>query len=51
MASGAKDGSVKLWRTRVESKEETIPGQWQPLAFSKDGRTLAALNREPRGLC
>ena len=46
LASGAKDGSVKLWPTRVESKEETIPGQWQPLAFSRDGRTLAALNRE-----
>jgi serine/threonine protein kinase/WD40 repeat protein len=44
IASGAKDGSVRLWPIR--SREDVIPGTWSPLAFSKDGRILAALNRE-----
>jgi WD40 repeat protein len=46
LASGAKEGAVKWWPTRVQSKEDVIAGTWQPLAFSPDSRTLAALNRE-----
>jgi WD40 repeat protein len=41
--SGARDGGVKLWTTRRQQKEDALPGNWQPLAFSKDSRTLAAL--------
>ena len=46
VASGAKDGAVKLWPTRAQPKDDGIPGSWQPLAFSRDSRTLAALSRE-----
>ncbi|MEO8425581.1 MAG: serine/threonine-protein kinase [Verrucomicrobiota bacterium] len=44
LVSGAKDGGVKLWATRRQQKEDTLPGAWQPLALSKDSRTLAALS-------
>jgi WD40 repeat protein len=44
LVSGARDGGVKLWQTRRRSKEDVLPGAWQPLAFSKDSRTLAAWN-------
>ena len=46
IVSGAEDGSVKLWPTRAQTKDDVVPGAWQPVAFSRDSRILAALNRE-----
>ncbi len=46
LVSAAKDGGVKLWPTRRTPVEDTIPGAWLPLAFSKDSRTLAAVSRQ-----
>jgi WD40 repeat protein len=46
LISGAKDGGVKLWPTRAREKDEIIPGGWEPLAFSKDSKILAARTRE-----
>jgi WD40 repeat protein/serine/threonine protein kinase len=48
LVSGAKDGGVKLWSTRREQKEDVLAGASMPLAFSSDGRTLAALDRKER---
>ena len=45
LVSGAKDG-VKLWPIREQPKDDSLPGTWQPLAISKDSRSLAALNRQ-----
>jgi WD40 repeat protein len=45
LVSGAKDG-VKLWPIHDQPKDDSLPGTWQPLAISKDNRTLAALNRQ-----
>jgi WD40 repeat protein/serine/threonine protein kinase len=44
--SAAKDGSVNFWPARPQAKDDSIAGQWQTLSFSKDGQSLAALNRE-----
>lgn len=44
LASGAKDGSVFIWPTRANSGEDEIPGDWTPLGFSTDGRSLAAIH-------
>ena len=44
--SGAKDGGVKLWPIHAQPKEDVIPQTWQPVAFSKDSRTLAVLTRD-----
>jgi WD40 repeat protein len=41
--SGAKDGSVKLWPASAPLRDDVLPGTWQPLAFSRDSRTLATL--------
>ncbi len=46
LASGAKDGSVNLWPTQSQPKEDIIEGGWQPMAFSKDSRVLAARTRQ-----
>jgi WD40 repeat protein len=35
-----------LWPVRPQPKDDVFPGTWQPLTFSKDGRSLAVLNRE-----
>jgi WD40 repeat protein/serine/threonine protein kinase len=43
LASGAKDGGLKLWQTHRQSRDDSIPDVVHPLAFSSDGRTLAAL--------
>jgi len=45
LVSAGRDDGVKLWPLRPPEKEDVLPGTWQPLAISKDGRTLAALNR------
>lgn len=45
LVSGAKDGGLKSWTVRRESKSDSLPGATHPLALSKDGRTLVALNR------
>jgi WD40 repeat protein/serine/threonine protein kinase len=46
LVSGARDGSVNLWPLRRKQKEDIIPGSWQPLGFSENSRTLAALGRD-----
>jgi WD40 repeat protein/serine/threonine protein kinase len=46
VASGARDGSIKLWQTRRQTKEDVLPGGWQPLAFSKDSRRILAIHRQ-----
>ncbi|MDB6035293.1 MAG: pknB 19 [Verrucomicrobiales bacterium] len=46
LVSGAKDGEVRIWPIRPRQKEDTFAGVKQPLGFSRDGQTLAALNRE-----
>jgi WD40 repeat protein len=45
LVTGSKDGSVKLWSLEPPPTEDLIPGSWEPLAFSTDGRRLAALDR------
>jgi eukaryotic-like serine/threonine-protein kinase len=46
LVSGAKDGSVKWWPVRRQQREDVLWGSFQaPLAFSKDGRRLAALRQ------
>ncbi len=45
LASGARGGSVKIWPAQSEHKEDFLEGVWRPLAFSKDGRTLACLSQ------
>jgi len=46
LVSGAKDGSLKLWPLRRAQKDDILEGHWLPLAFSKDGRRLAALTQD-----
>ncbi len=46
LASGARDGTVYLWPIRPAPVDDVIPGTWQPLAFSRDSRRLAALNKD-----
>ena len=41
--SGARDGSVKLWPASAPLRDDVLSGTWQPLAFSRDSRTLATL--------
>jgi len=45
IASGSKDGSVRLWPTRTQPKDELMAGARLPIGFSRDNRTLAAVNR------
>ncbi len=42
--TGGKDGSVKLWDTQRPQKEDAWSIASLPLAFSRDGHKLAALN-------
>jgi serine/threonine protein kinase/WD40 repeat protein len=44
LVSGAKDGGLNLWPLPPRSSEEELPGEWIPLAFSADDRTLAVLS-------
>jgi WD40 repeat protein/serine/threonine protein kinase len=46
IASGGSDGAVKLWPTQRAPEQNPLPGTWQPVAYSKDSRTLVALNRQ-----
>lgn len=46
LASGGKDGGVKMWPLQGRKKDNVPPGGWEPLGFSKDSRLLAAANRE-----
>jgi WD40 repeat protein len=46
--SGGKDGSVRLWPTNAAAKERLYEGNWTPIKFSKDGRTLAAIDDQSR---
>lgn len=42
LISGGKDGSIKLWPLNQPRKPDSIAGFGEPLAFSHDGRKLAA---------
>ncbi len=44
IVSGAKDGGLNLWPIRAEASDELIPGDWRPLAFSADSKSLAAVD-------
>ncbi|MEY2410443.1 MAG: eukaryotic-like serine/threonine-protein kinase [Verrucomicrobiota bacterium] len=46
LVSGARDGDVKLWSAHPQRKEDIITGLRHPLAFSTDGRRLAAQTRD-----
>ena len=46
--SGAKDGTVRLWPTNAAAKERLYEGNWTPIKFSKDGRTLAVIDDQSR---
>lgn len=44
VASGSKDGAVKIWPVVSEDANDTILGAWRHLGFSSDGDALLALN-------
>ncbi len=45
VVSAGKDGGAKLWSTQEPAQDEVLTGARLPIAFSRDGRTLAALTR------
>jgi WD40 repeat protein len=45
LLSGAKDGGVYLWPIDSPAHNEFIAGDWQPIGFSSDEKTLAVANR------
>ncbi|MRR38938.1 hypothetical protein EG829_30670, partial [bacterium] len=44
IASGSKYGGLKLWPSTPSKSDDSLPGAWIPLAFSKDSRFMAALD-------
>ena len=46
VASGSKDGEVKIWPVAGPVEPEDLVGQWKPLSFSRDSRYVGALNRK-----
>ena len=46
IASGSKDGEVKVWPVTGPAEVEVLEGQWKPLSFSQDSRYVGALNRK-----
>lgn len=46
IASGSKNGEIKIWPTKPTSINDAIEGRWKPLTFSSDGNYLAAIDRE-----
>jgi WD40 repeat protein len=46
LVSGAKDGSVKIWSTSRKAPADVLARASTPLAFSSDGRTLAAFQQQ-----
>ena len=42
--TGAKDGDIRLWPVQPPRTEDFLPPKYMPLAFSKDGGTLATLH-------
>lgn len=46
LVSGAKDGGLKLWPLRRPPKDDVLRDVSQPVAFSKNSRTLAALAQD-----
>ena len=46
IASGGKEGGIQLWPLKEQTREFLVKGTWQPLAFSSDSKTLAAVSRE-----
>ncbi|MGC6465605.1 MAG: protein kinase domain-containing protein [Akkermansiaceae bacterium] len=45
IASGGKDGEVRIWDTKKSEVSPSITGPWKPLSFSKNGQTLLAHDR------
>ncbi len=45
LASGAKDGQINFWQTQRPQKDDSLPGNWLPLAFSRDSQTLVAADQ------
>ena len=49
VASGGKDGQLLLWPINAAKKtNDSIDGQWHPLAFDTSGATLAAVDHTNR---
>lgn len=48
VASGGKDGQLLLWPVKAAKKNDRIDGSWKPLAFDREGTTLAAVDRNNR---
>ena len=48
VASGSKDGDLRIWPTTPPEQGDTITGVLVPLAFSQDGRRLAAVDDGPQ---
>lgn len=46
VASGSKDGEVRIWPTSKQPKTSTIDGPWEPIGFSKDGSQFTAYHSE-----
>lgn len=46
IASASKDGEIKIWPSVRQSREDTVIGPRHPVGFSKDGRTLLAMQRD-----
>jgi eukaryotic-like serine/threonine-protein kinase len=46
IASGSKDGEVRIWPMNRSSEHDTIAGQWTPLGFSPDSKTITAYDHQ-----
>jgi serine/threonine protein kinase/WD40 repeat protein len=46
LVTGAKDGSVNIWTFLPKPKQNLLEAPYEPVAFSKDGKRLAVLDRE-----
>lgn len=41
VASGSKDGAIKIWPTAQAARMDSIEGNWEPIGFSTAGALLA----------
>ncbi len=46
IATGSKDGEVRIWPINRSSRHELIEGNWTPLGFSPDSKTITAHDRK-----
>ena len=51
IASGSKDGEVRIWDTKRTVSRLSIPGPWKPLSFSNDSQSLIAFDRSEQLAC